>query len=96
MDTGTGSPELWGGESDLEPDHTDLSTGSAGYSHDGSDASVSASGVSVWVSGDGSITSRSIRAGSYLVSTKRYPLAVDNSSHRSSLMWIVNRKEERG
>lgn len=46
MDTGTGAPELWGGESDLEPDHTDLSTGSAGYSHDGSDASVSASGVS--------------------------------------------------
>ena len=46
MDTGTGAPELWGGESDLESDHTDLSTGSAGYSHDGSDASVSASGVS--------------------------------------------------
>ena len=46
MDTGTGAPELWGGESDLEPDHTDLSIGSAGYSHDGSDASVSASGVS--------------------------------------------------
>ena len=46
MDTGTGTPELWGGESDLEPDHTDLSAGSTGYSHDGSDASVSASGVS--------------------------------------------------
>ena len=46
MDTGIGSPELWGGESDLEPDYTDLSAGSTGYSYDGSDASVSASGVS--------------------------------------------------